>query len=657
MIEITQIEKTYQMGSVQVQALRGVSLHIDRGEFIAIVGASGSGKSTLMHILGLLDTPDAGGYTLEGRETKDLNEDDRALKRARTIGFVFQQFNLLPRLSARDNVGLPLIYASETPVQSPDALLERVGLGDRKGHAPNELSGGQQQRVAIARALINSPAILMADEPTGNLDSTSSHEIMELLRDLHRSGLTVILVTHDPEVALVADRTITMKDGEILSDVRREKSTMAEVASQRPGGFQTSRITGRKSPVLRRLREVSSMLGQAGRSLLSNKTRTALSMLGVLIGVAAVIAVMALGAGARLAVQERIASMGSNLLVLMPQNQQSRGVALGAGAVSRLTLDDAAAVRTEVTGVTYASAGVRGSVQVTYDNHNWRTTLRGAEPEYEAIHTVTPQSGRFFTAAEVASRARVAVIGLTVSKELFKATTPIGRTIRINRDSFEVIGILPDKGSTPFMDENDQIIIPVSTAMKRVLGEEYVAEIEIKVASSDYLDYVELASINLMKKRHRTATDTSDAFQVRNMADLQSMMTSTSNTMSVLLMGIGAISLLVGGIGIMNIMLVSVTERTREIGIRKAVGARRADILTQFLVESLVVGACGGLLGMALGSGASLTMSRFAGWAAVVEPVTLLIAFSFSAMIGVIFGLWPAQKAAALEPIQALRYE
>ncbi len=657
MIKLTNIAKTYQMGSVQVRALKDVSLHIGRGEFVAIVGASGSGKSTLMHILGLLDAPDAGGYRLDGNETKDLDEDARALVRARTIGFVFQQFNLLPRLSARDNVALPLIYASGTAVQSPDELLERVGLGERKNHAPNELSGGQQQRVAIARALVNRPAILMADEPTGNLDSASSAEIIELLKDLNRSGLTLILVTHDPDIALVADRTITMKDGVILSDVRRERTPAFEAGQRAEAADLAGQMMKPTYRASRWFREVGSMLGQAGRSLLSNKTRTALSMLGVLIGVVAVITVMALGAGARLAVQDRITSMGANLLVLMPKNQQSQGVALGAGAVSRLTLADAAAVRTEVAGVTHVSAGVRGSVQVTSENQNWRTTLRGAEPEYEQIHVVTPQVGRFFTAAEVAARARVVVIGLTVSKELFKADNPIGRTVRINRDSFEVIGILPDKGSTPFMDENDQVIIPVSTAMKRVLGQDYVAEIELKVAAAEYLDYVELAAINLMKKRQRIAAEASDAFQVRNMADLQSMMTSTSKTLSLLLMSIGAISLLVGGIGIMNIMLVSVTERTREIGIRKAVGARRADILTQFLIESLVVGACGGLMGMALGSGASLAMSRFAGWAAVIEPLTLLVAFTFSAMVGVVFGLRPAQKASALEPIQALRYE
>jgi len=270
---------------------------------------------------------------------------------------------------------------------------------------------------------------------------------------------------------------------------------------------------------------------------------------------------------------------------------------------------------------------------------------------------MSPQAGRFFTDDEVKSRTRVAVIGLTVCNELFGSTNPVGQTIRINRDGFEVIGLLPDKGSSTFWDENDQVIVPLETAMKRVLGNSYVSEIEMQVESSDYLDYVELAATDLMKSRHRVAPGIHDAFRTRNMADLQSMMTSTSQTMSILLTGIGAISLLVGGIGIMNIMLVSVTERTREIGIRKAVGAKWSDILTQFLVESLVVSALGGILGLLLGAGASYAMSRFAGWAVVVKPSTLLVAFSVSAAVGIVFGLWPAKKAASLQPIEALRYE
>lgn len=655
MIRLADISKTYRLGSVDVCALRGVSLHIGSGEFVAIMGPSGSGKSTLMHILGLLDVPDAGSYRLNGIEVSTLDEDGRADLRARQIGFVFQQFNLIPRTTARDNVALPLIYSNLASGITPESLLNRVGLGERMNHAPNELSGGQQQRVAIARALVNDPVIVMADEPTGNLDSASAAEILGILRQLHESGLTVVIVTHDPDVARSADRIITMKDGRIASD----HSAVEGRREVRPG-----QETLRKAaePAVRglwgmRLRQILAMLRQAGRSLAASKTRAALSMLGVLIGVAAVIAVMALGAGTKAAIEDRISSMGANLLVLMPQFQQNRGVALGAGGVSRLTLDDADAIRNELRGVKYVSAEVRGSVQVTSDSSNWRTTLRGIEPAYEQIHSLKPQSGRFLSADEIRSRSRVAVIGLTVSKKLFGAGNPVGKTIRVNRDSFEVIGLLPDKGSTPFMDENDQVLIPVSTAMRRVLGEDYVSSIEIQIDSVAYTDYVELAAVALMTKRHRIPADVEDPFHVRNMADMQSMMTSTSNTMAVLLAGVGAISLLVGGIGIMNIMLVSVTERTREIGVRKAIGARRFDIMLQFLVESVVISAGGGVAGVIIGAGASLAMHRLAGWAVAVQPVILLVAFSFSAAVGIVFGLWPARRASRLLPIEALRYE
>ena len=589
-----------------------------------------------------------------------LSEDDRADLRAETIGFIFQQFNLLPRISARDNVALPLIYGDAPGRDTPDQLLERVGLGDRKDHAPNELSGGQQQRVAIARALVNGPPIVMADEPTGNLDSASAEEILRLLQELHRSGLTVIIVTHDPDVAGAADRILTMKDGKIISDIPSAKAAAPEQAA--PAVLQRGRAQAASGPSPKRysflrFRELAALLAQAGRSLMANKVRTGLSMLGVLIGVAAVIAVTALGAGAKRAVEERISSMGANLLVLMPPRPQSRGVSLGAGTASRLSLSDATAIRESIEGVQYVSGQVHGNVQVTFGGNNWQTEARGVETDYEWIHSMTPQVGRFFTAEELSSRARVAVIGTTVCDELFDGQNPVGQTLRVNRDQFEVVGLLPDKGSSTSSDENDQILIPVSTAMRRVFGEDHIREIEIQTATAESLATVEPAAVQLMNTRHRVTDIESEGYEVRNMADIQSTMAATSNTLSVLLIGIGGISLLVGGIGIMNIMLVSVTERTREIGIRKAIGARRSDILTQFLVEAVVVSVCGGVCGTALGGGFSLAMGHFAGWAVAVQPGALMLALSFSACVGVVFGLWPARQASLLQPIEALRYE
>jgi macrolide transport system ATP-binding/permease protein len=649
MIKVSDVTKVYQMGEVQVHALRGVSLHIREGEFVAIMGSSGSGKSTLMHILGLLDVPDSGNYQINGQEVRGLSEDARAGLRAREIGFIFQQFNLLSRVSARDNVALPLIYGHAPGDKTPDQLLERVGLGDRKSHAPNELSGGQQQRVAIARALVNGPPVIMADEPTGNLDSESAADILQLLQDLHRSGLTVIMVTHDPEVGAAAERIITMKDGQVLSDTQESVAPRIEPAC----GRRPRRSTSRRNP----FREGAALLAQAARSLSANKVRTALSMLGVLIGVAAVISVMALGAGAKVAVEEQISAMGANLLVVQPPRPKSRGVSLGAGVVSRLAVSDAKAIQESIEGVQFACGSVNDSVQVTFGGNNWRTEARGVEPAYETIHSMTPQAGRFFTEEECAERARVAVIGTTVYEALFDGEDPVGQTLRINRNTFEVIGLLPDKGSSASEDENDQVLIPLSTAMRRVFGEDYVREIEIQVESGDVIDSVEIAVMNLMNERHRVTDPENNGYETRNMADLQSTMASTSNTLSLLLTGVGGISLLVGGIGIMNIMLVSVTERTREIGIRKAIGARRSDILMQFLVEAVAVSLCGGALGIALGIGFCLAMGHLAGWAVAVQPVTLIFALTFSVFIGVVFGLWPARQASRLQPIEALRYE
>ena len=651
MIEIHDLHKTYRLGEVDVLALRGVSLRIEAGEFVAIIGPSGSGKSTLMHLLGLLDTPDRGTFLFDGHDVSSLTEAERATLRARAIGFVFQQFNLLPRATARENVALPLIYSAEAPTQTPEALLQMVGLGDRMEHAPKELSGGQQQRVAIARALINGPQVVMADEPTGNLDSASSADILRLLRDLNTRGLTVILVTHDPEIAAQARRVITIRDGRVVDDVRHTPEPVAPT-SRRVAPAPLVRSRWRRAGT-----ELASMLRQAMRSLAANKVRSFLSMLGVLIGVMAVITVMALGGGAKKAVEERISGMGANLLILWPGHMSNRGVAMGVGEVSRLTLEDAAALAGELPMLSAVAPTVNGGAQITYGGVNWRTSVLGTTPPYARARDTVPTVGRFITDQDVRNRALVAVIGLTVARELFGTENPVGRNIRMNRISFEVVGVLPEKSAGFRSDPNDQVIIPVTTAMKRLLGNDYLGSIELQVRESSQLGDAEAQVRSLMHRRHRVPVEETDAYAIRNMADLQKALSATGQTMSVLLTSIGAISLLVGGIGIMNIMLVSVTERTREIGLRKAVGARRGDILLQFLVEALTVSAVGGLLGIGLGIAVSLTMTRLAGWTVILSPLSIGVAFGFAVLVGVVFGLWPARKASLLDPITALRYE
>ncbi len=649
MIELRDLAKSYRLGGNAVNALRGISLTIEPGEFVAIMGPSGSGKSTLMHMLGLLDTPDSGSFRLDGREVAHLTEDDLAVLRREAVGFVFQQFNLLPRMTAAENVALPLLYSAHYPdLARAEALLARVGLGERSAHRPNELSGGQQQRVAIARALINRPRIILADEPTGNLDSASQHEILELLSDLNRQGMTVIMVTHEEDVARVARRRIRIRDGRVQSDERSGAET--KPASVAPA----SSLVGAPTPI----REVAEHLRQGLRTLAANKVRTALSMLGILIGVAAVIAMLGLGRGAQLAIEKQLASLGSNLLVLRSGALRIGGVAQDVGAATRLSIDDAAYIRERVPGVMEASPTVSGRARLAYLNRNRTASVLGVGTAYARMRAAEPPVGRFFTHDENQRRARVAVVGMTVVRELFGGINPLGEQIKINKVSFQIIGILPEKGATTWQDQDDVVVIPVQTAMHRLLGKDYVDYIDVESVTREGMAQVQAAVIGLMVQRHRVPpSQREDAFVVRNMAEIQSAMSETSRTMSLLLAVIATISLVVGGIGIMNIMLVSVTERTREIGLRKAVGARPRDILTQFLSEAVVVSVVGGVAGIALGWLATVVLSSLAGWSTSVSVAAVLLAFVFSAGIGVLFGIYPARKAARLNPIEALRHE
>jgi macrolide transport system ATP-binding/permease protein len=651
LLELADLHKTYTLGGTPVRALDGVSLTVAPGEFIAIMGPSGSGKSTLLHILGLLDRPDDGRYVLDGIDITTHTDDDLAGLRNRLLGFVFQQFHLLPNLSALGNVQLPMLYAGLRNHQGAAAdRLRDVGLAARAGHRPRQLSGGEQQRVAIARALVNEPLVIMADEPTGNLDTKAEAEILTLLEDLNRRGITVIMVTHEPEVAARARRILRMRDGKLIADERRapEPPRTGTPDRQEDGGH-----TGH--PAARRV-VFSDHLRQALYAIFSHKLRSTLSMLGILIGVGAVIAMLALGQGAKDSISKQLASLGSNLLTIRPGSHRAGPVSLEAGAVTRLTEQDADAL-VRLPQVLKVAASVQGRVQLVAGSGNWNTQVVGAGADYAAMHASVPMVGRLYTLEEDRSRQKVALIGTTVVQNLFPNTNPVGASMRVNRIPFQIIGVLPSKGATGWRDQDDIIIIPLRTAMFRVLGKEYVDSIDVEVRRPDLMDAAQDAIAAEIRLRHPATNQTEDSFEIRNLADIQETMKKTTDTLTLLLGSIAAISLLVGGIGIMNIMLVSVTERTREIGLRKALGARRRDILLQFLIEAVLMTFSGGLAGVLLGSGLSWALSTLAQWNTVVSLWSVLLATSFSVAVGLVFGLWPARQAAELKPIDALRYE
>ncbi|MGA2089881.1 MAG: ABC transporter permease [Endomicrobiales bacterium] len=661
LIELTNISKSYWIDNEELKILKNISISIDSGEFVAIMGPSGSGKSTIMQIMGLLDRPTGGEYKLLGLDVSKLSDDEGAAIRSKTIGFIFQMFNLLARTSALDNVMLPMIYSGAPDrVERSQELLREVALQDRMDHKPNELSGGQQQRVAIARALVNRPMIIFADEPTGNLASEQSEEILQKLKDLNSSGITVIMVTHEPDIAAHAKRIFHLKDGMIVSDEFTKNNIPTATDAQKKEPDQVTL----GSPALKHIEPTMSLRiaqykeygASALRAMASNKVRSGLSMLGILIGVAAVIAMLAVGKGAQKAVEARLASLGSNLLMMRPAATSFGGVRSAGGAVSRLIPADVKAI-SAIPHVARAEGNVRGSVQAVFGDQNTNTTLTGAPYVYEQIHNAKPYYGRFYTENEDQTLARVCLLGQTVVNNLFGNENPVDKNIKINLVYYKVLGILPMKGSTGFQDQDDMILCPLNTAMKRTLGVIYLNSINIECDSADSIPQVMADIAVLMRKRHHLPDYKDDDFDIRNMADIQAALSGTTQTFTLLLGIVATISLLVGGIGIMNIMLVSVSERTREIGLRKAVGAPRRAILIQFLIESAVLSTLGGIIGIMLGVAISLSLSTFAGWAAIVTPQSIILAFTFSATVGIVFGFWPARKASMLSPIEALRYE
>jgi macrolide transport system ATP-binding/permease protein len=649
LIEIKNICKTFvTSGDVHVDALKDVSLTIYPGEFVAIMGASGSGKSTLMNILGCLDRPTSGTYSFVGYDVSELDSDALAWLRREAFGFVFQHYNLLPNATAEENVEIPAVYAGLGAAERrtrADALLSILGLGDRLTHRPSQLSGGQQQRVSIARAMMNGGKVILADEPTGALDSKSGAEVMTLLKDLTGEGHTVILITHDANVAAHANRVIELKDGGVIRDSGVGRAP--DLAIQLPIDLSGLDHTAASSAHFAGLGE---SLQMALRALRANVLRTMLTLLGIVIGVGSVVAMLAIGEGSKQQVIAQIGQMGTNLLSVRPQFRNARGYN---GSIATLTPEDAKAIG-ELADVKLSMPDIQGGNTVRYSDIDYQTTITATTEVLSETRSWPVARGVFFNADDEISYATVVVLGQTVVDALFTdGSDPIGKYILIKNVPFQVIGVMSQKGAMANGNDTDDVVfVPLTTGMLRIFGQRFVRTITVAVDDLANMGAVQDSVTNLLKERHNGAND----FQIRNMADVLETATVAQNTMTVLLGSVAAISLLVGGIGIMNIMLVSVTERTHEIGIRMATGARERDILQQFLSEAVVVSGIGGFVGVAGGIGAGYIIQAFGNPIAFTVP-PMVLAFCCAAATGLIFGYAPARKAAKLDPVVALGSE
>jgi macrolide transport system ATP-binding/permease protein len=775
LIRLEDIYKTYHLGEIDVPVLRGISLSIARGEMVALMGASGSGKTTLMNILGCLDHPSSGKFWFDGQEMSRLTPNQRALVRTEKLGFVFQSFNLLPRTTALHNVVMPLDYSPHRPTNAAahrlgTELLERVGVNDRAHHEPSQMSGGQQQRVAIARSLVNRPALVLADEPTGNLDSHTSVEILRMFQRLNAEGITVVLVTHDPKVAGYAHRIIHIRDGQIENDAapanlagngqgsgngesagggrlqRLEAAApidyddsalgiagdgvvvaraalesggaAALVVSGPPtetsaGGGPFQQTTAAKTPAVSRSRRslpslVPRTFATALNALRRNKMRSALTALGVIIGVGAVITMMEIGQGSKISIRKTIASMGANVLMIQAGAVSTGGINFGAGSVMTLGPEDCVEIARQCPAVAAVAPIVRCRAQLVYGNRNWVPfQITGTTPSYLTVRDwQNLDEGAMFTERDILNCTKVCVIGTTIRRELFQGESPIGKELRIRNVAFRVMGVLSRKGASMLgWDQDDVILAPWTTIKFRVSGTTltntnqsaamaaaasvntlnnlypgstalYSAQSAIQAADTPQpirfvtVDQI-LAMVNstddipqaieqvtgLLRERHRLRSEEPDDFDIRDMTEITRALSATTQTMGILLLVVALISLIVGGVGIMNIMLVSVTERTREIGLRMAVGARSHHVLRQFLVEAVVLCLFGGGIGIAFGRLAAIGVRQFMHWPTVMSMPAIIAAVAVSVGVGVVFGFYPAWKASRLDPIEALRYE
>ncbi|MEN4983371.1 MacB family efflux pump subunit [Acinetobacter modestus] len=652
LLEVSDLTREFPAGEGTVQILKGIDLKIYAGELVAIVGQSGSGKSTLMNILGCLDKPSAGSYKVNGRETRQLEPDELAQLRREYFGFIFQRYHLLGDLSASGNVEVPAIYAgvdSQLRQQRSAELLSELGLEERLHHRPSQLSGGQQQRVSIARALMNGGDVILADEPTGALDKNSGIEVMRILRELNAKGHTIILVTHDLNVAKNATRIIEISDGNIISD----RANVPENADSDLEHQTLQRTPQKKTSAWHSFFD---RLGEAFRMALlamnAHRMRTFLTMLGIIIGIASVVSVVALGNGSQKQILENISSLGTNTITVY----QGRGFGDNSRAsqVKTLVPADAEALAEQpyVDGV---SPSANTSVTLRYKDTEASATVNGVSADFFYVRGMTFKSGQPFDKNSVTQRAQDVVIDTNTEKTFFAdGTNPVGQVLLLGSVPSRIIGVIDAQQG--FMGNSDSlnVYLPYSTVMSRMLGQSNVRSIIVRIKDEYPSSAAENAILTLLEQRHGAQ----DVF-TQNSDSIRETIQQTTATMTLLISAIAVISLVVGGIGVMNIMLVSVTERTQEIGVRMAVGARQSDILQQFLIEAILVCLLGGVLGVLLSLGIGQIIGHFA--KGIIEmsysTTSIVAAFVCSSMIGIVFGFLPARNAAQLDPVAALARE
>ncbi|OIZ48901.1 macrolide ABC transporter permease/ATP-binding protein MacB [Citrobacter freundii] len=645
LLELSHIRRSYPSGEGQVEVLKDVSLSIQAGEMVAIVGASGSGKSTLMNILGCLDKPTSGTYRVAGRDVSTLDSDALAQLRREHFGFIFQRYHLLSHLTAAQNVEVPAVYAGTERKQRlarAQELLQRLGLGDRVDYQPSQLSGGQQQRVSIARALMNGGQVILADEPTGALDSHSGEEVMAILHQLRDRGHTVIIVTHDPQVAAQAERVIEIRDGEIVRNPPPQKPSggrdIAEPTVKTASGW---------SQFVSGFREALTM---AWLAMAANKMRTLLTMLGIIIGIASVVSIVVVGDAAKQLVLADIRAIGTNTIDIYPgkdfgdddpQYQQA------------LKYDDLTALQKQL-WVSSVTPAVSKNLRLRYGNIDVAASANGVSGDYFNVYGMTFSEGTTFNAEQLAGRAQVVVLDSNTRRQLFpNKAKVVGEVVLVGNMPATVIGVAEEKQSMFGSSKILRVWLPYSTMSGRIMGQSWLNSITVRVKDGFDSAQAEQQLTRLLTLRHGKKD-----FFTWNMDGVLKTAEKTTRTLQLFLTLVAVISLVVGGIGVMNIMLVSVTERTREIGIRMAVGARASDVLQQFLIEAVLVCLVGGALGISLSMLLAFTLQLFLpGWEIGFSPVALLTAFLCSTATGVLFGWLPARNAARLDPVDALARE